>query len=1042
MIKREKLIKKFVMGISVLDAYIGYTGYLNMNDINVISEQLLCDILNILYGVKLVNANGGNRNNPGYDLVDTTNRIIVQVTRTSLPEKVIDTLNTLSAGIDECELWIKHLKQIQVNKEKDIASYTQSVQEDEKALKDAIKRHHDIRGYRLQFMVITKSAELQRKYKGKSNKGYSCPRDISFNAKEDILDFVTLIDRVNMLSECEQDQKIMQQLEQLMESNSELFGCEDAEKKIFSSKIDDVILSYAQNYTQKLFRHRYEKGSQVTLSNLFVYPKMKTKEGESQEIVKIIANFLWNEEVNRILFIEGDAAIGKTSLISFLCYHFLQDDEIRKAVFLNCDLVCIRLRELDFTGKKVGDVLLQYLGLDSIETFKAQYMNCVIILDGADEMRMLEGTSGIKIEEIISAIRKIFSDNKIVITSRPHFIDIKSFENRNFGYESMELLHFDREMRKQWLDNYQKCNENIPETTKEYILTIDNKSAAGVADTPLALYLLVACNMRDELQGNTWALYHEIFKNSIINTDYNENFDDSLEHPIKEIENILYRIVCGIAFKMFQNIMQERYYITSNELKEVMTASKIKTEQFEVIGRCCVLCAYWKNYGNIGALEFYHNNIRDYFLAEYIYEYIDDWFTQNSYVNDEKFVESICSVLSYGYIYGTTWEQTFMFLYNKLHFIKKEKENHVVVKAELDTFKNIFSKILNGMKSVWMYDFPENSYQHRKNTIINLLLLARIYQEGYGTSKLDGPNRFWNSEKEKNQIARSSLLTDWAEMLSAKIKLVDRWVTIVQNCILDQMNFQKKWIEDANLDNSSFCNTNFTNTTLQNVSLKNANLTGAVFANAMLDSVDFTNAILEDVVFDHATLLNCVFEGTKFMSGSFEKTQITECIFRNASINNVNWLTTNMTKLEILNSCFKESNLQGVKVKQGLESGNRFIHCNLKKANMNKCEIVNVEFRSCCLDESFFTKATLINVGVEDTTCVKCKMNNTIIEGCTFQKVDFEDTTFAQSRIRDNRWNEIKMRNADFRKAIIHSDDYREIERTNALLAWAIENVE
>ena len=76
-----------------------------------------------------------------------------------------------------------------------------------KALKDAIKRHHDIRGYRLQFMVITKSAELQRKYKGKSNKGYSCPRDISFNAKEDILDFVTLIDRVNMLSECEQDQK-------------------------------------------------------------------------------------------------------------------------------------------------------------------------------------------------------------------------------------------------------------------------------------------------------------------------------------------------------------------------------------------------------------------------------------------------------------------------------------------------------------------------------------------------------------------------------------------------------------------------------------------------------------------------------------------------------------------------------------------------------------------------------------------------------------------------------------------------------------------
>ena len=49
MIRREELVKKFAMGISVLDAYIHYTGYLNMHDINVTSEQFLCDILNILH---------------------------------------------------------------------------------------------------------------------------------------------------------------------------------------------------------------------------------------------------------------------------------------------------------------------------------------------------------------------------------------------------------------------------------------------------------------------------------------------------------------------------------------------------------------------------------------------------------------------------------------------------------------------------------------------------------------------------------------------------------------------------------------------------------------------------------------------------------------------------------------------------------------------------------------------------------------------------------------------------------------------------------
>ncbi|MFR8757953.1 MAG: hypothetical protein ACLVG5_14255 [Clostridium sp.] len=74
-------------------------------------------------------------------------------------------------------------------------------------------------------------------------------------------------------------------------------------------------------------------------------------------------------------------------------------------------------------------------------------------------------------------------------------------------------------MREQWLEKYENCGEVVPQETKEYILNLDNKKALGVADTPLALYLLVACEIREELQGNIWALYHEIFGNAIINTD-------------------------------------------------------------------------------------------------------------------------------------------------------------------------------------------------------------------------------------------------------------------------------------------------------------------------------------------------------------------------------------------------------------------------------------------------------------------------------------------------------------------------------------------
>ena len=160
----------------------------------------------------------------------------------------------------------------------------------------------------------------------------------------------------------------------------------------------------------------------------------------------------------------------------------------------------------------------------------------------------------------------------------------------------------------------------LTERTRDYIMNIDNKTASGVADTPLALYLLAACDIREELQGNVWALYHEIFHNAIINTEYNENFNNNLEHPIKNYEEILYDIVCKIAFKMFENSIKERYYITSKELDEIIKIADVDASIVAWIRRCCVLCAYWKSNGKTGVLEFYHNNIRDYFLCEYIYD--------------------------------------------------------------------------------------------------------------------------------------------------------------------------------------------------------------------------------------------------------------------------------------------------------------------------------------------------------------------------------------------------------------------------------------
>ena len=37
------------------------------------------------------------------------------------------------------------------------------------------------------------------------------------------------------------------------------------------------------------------------------------------------------------------------------------------------------------------------------------------------------------------------------------------------------MQHFDKKMRKEWIMKYEKCGEQIPSETKEYILNLDEK---------------------------------------------------------------------------------------------------------------------------------------------------------------------------------------------------------------------------------------------------------------------------------------------------------------------------------------------------------------------------------------------------------------------------------------------------------------------------------------------------------------------------------------------------------------------------------------
>lgn len=578
MTQYEKMTKQFSWGISILTAYLQYNSKENLTDIHILSENFARDLLNILLDLNLEKA--PRRHTPGYDLIDKKNKLVVQVSAACTKQKVEHTIEEINNNISKTILKRDELEQNLLDVDRKRHYLRQEDRETEKTrIRREINELVDISGYKLKFFFLCQDTNSLAKKVEADTLATRIKGRFSFNLEADTICFIDLIRIVNDLSIDKDPQKI-KRLFAYMERNSNLF-IPRAPILMERSNAEIIVQEYANNFCEPLFLHRHVPQTRVTLKNLFVEPSFFPLDEHTdcpKSIIQLLDEFLWGNPKARLLFIDGDAAIGKTSLISWLCYHYTNLDEIGKSIFLDTPLVCIRLRDISLCkNESAEDCILRYLSFNSLSQFEEHYKNALIILEGADELGLVGGIGSLSVEQFILDIRHTFFNHKIVITSRPKFINMDFFSGaiQSFTYRHISLSHFSAKKRICWINNYeddQKCGEQIPENTKQYINDLSDEEAAGVADTPLALYLLVACEITASLKNNKWALYHEIFHNAIRSTPYNESFHirgDVTSHLAlrdEQFAETIYHTIERIAYKMFQNTRDERYYISSTEL--------------------------------------------------------------------------------------------------------------------------------------------------------------------------------------------------------------------------------------------------------------------------------------------------------------------------------------------------------------------------------------------------------------------------------------------------------------------------------------------
>lgn len=165
------------------------------------------------------------------------------------------------------------------------------------------------------------------------------------------------------------------------------------------------------------------------------------------------------------------------------------------------------------------------------------------------------------------------------------------------------------------------------------------------------------------------------------------------------------------------------------------------------------------------------------------------------------------------------------------------------------------------------------------------------------------------------------------------------------------------------------------NMDITHVDFSNAKFIGGVFNNVSFDNIQFYS-----VLFDGAIFINCNFSGS-----IFEKSELKELKFYSCNFNSSKWRETNLINCNFRNKEYEDDILT--------------------------FEIENLYFKSydfCDFENSMWQDSSIVNCSFDGCNFAENKMRSMIINGSTFNFVDFSGTDIlGKFDIKNNIFHEI-----------------------------------
>lgn len=616
-------------------------------------------------------------------------------------------------------------------------------------------------------------------------------------------------------------------------------------------KVENRTQEYADKWNKNMFLNDFSDwdenaGINVKLKDVYIEEHLphfiwRNNNKVSFDLKILLSKYILNNDrKNQMLLILGQPGIGKSTLITWIVNNFASKSADILVYQFASDLKNINNYNLD---KKQGQLIL-----GEIHLLFNELEDKILILDGFDEIKVGKD----RLEILNYLYRDLIRDNllhnfSVIITCRENYIqDIYKVE-----CDYITLQPWESNQIQSFCNIYNvKTKHDISEKTMMNILK--NKEVLGV---PLILYMVLSLDISVEEEGSIADVYDQIFsleeggiyercfKN--IKNNKIERYDDP--HWTRLIKKQIHQISRNIAMWMFEYNFDEAF-ISQDEYQNIcnIVNRNQKLQKNKYINQDFLIGNYFKlvkHCEGVGTEElcFVHRSIYEYFVAETIFNSIENAITNLSDESQKEFAGNVAEYLKMGDIsptIGQYLEYKIKKLYNSLETRKQQ------------SFYRWWENTIDKMMDVGMFYYSKPIKHYRDSIFmevkcfINLVkilrLVLKIAQKKYimynvKRESLENYIKYcvtvyaiWRKKSTFERLNLSKMYLKELDLHGIDLSEVELSDANLMEANLSDVNFVKTNLRGANLKGADLRKSDLRETDLRKANLRKADLRGAI----------------------------------------------------------------------------------------------------------------------------------------------------------------------------------------------------------------------